>query len=117
MIKIVIPTFIKEKGILNKDILNDICNRSFSDTNYIIEYEERTNGRYIKLEKDDEVHYVCLSANKDEYDGRNSFLSQYLGTAFCRYTAANEVNKKMEVYLLMKNEKAFTPYQNFIYRH
>ena len=116
MIKVIIPTFIKEKKILNDDILKDICSRSFNSSEYEIEYEERSNGRYIKLEENDEVHYVCLSANEDEYDGRNSFLSQYLGTAFCRYEASQEDNKKMEVYLLMKNDKAFTAYQKFIYR-
>ena len=97
MIKVIIPTFIKEKKILNDDILKDICSRSFNSSEYEIEYEERSNGRYIKLEENDEVHYVCLSANEDEYDGRNSFLSQYLGTAFCRYEASQEDNKKMEV--------------------
>lgn len=116
MIKIMIPTFIKEKGILRDDILKDICNRSFNEFDYTIEYEDRPNGRYIKLEKEDEVHYVCLSASEGEYKGRNSFLSQYLGTAFCRYKASNEINKKMEVYLLMKTEDAFLPYQKFIYR-
>ncbi len=116
MIKIIIPTFIKEKNILNDDILEDICKRSFNDNEYRIEYEKRSNGRYIRLEKNNEVHYVCLSANKEEYNGRNSFLSQYLGTAFCRYEAAKEENKKMEVYLLMKSSEAFTAYQKFIYR-
>lgn len=116
MIKIIIPTFIKEKGILNDYILKDICTRSFNESSYTIEYEDRTNGRYIKLEKNNEVHYVCLSASEEEYKGRNSFLSQYLGTAFCRYEASNESNKKMEVYLLMKTEAAFLPYQKFIYR-
>lgn len=116
MIKVTIPNFIKEKNILNEEIIKDICVRSFNDNSYTIEYEDRPNGRYIKLEKNDEVHYVCLSASEDEYDGRNSFLSQYLGTAFCRYEAATDSNKKMEVYLLMKNDKAFTAYQKFIYR-
>lgn len=116
MIKIIIPTFIEEKGILNEEILEDICNHSFNETNFQVEYEDRSNGRYIKLEKDGEVHFVCLSANEEEYDGRNSFLSQYLGTAFCRYEASTDANKKMEIYLLMKTEKAFTAYQKFIYR-
>ena len=116
MIRIVIPSFIKEKGILNDDILKDICNRSFKDDKYAIKYENRSNGRYIKLSKNNEIHYVCLSANEGEYNGRNSFLSQFLGTAFCRYEAATDKNKKMEIYLLMKTEKAFTDYQRFIYR-
>lgn len=116
MIKIIIPTFIEEKGVLNEEILKDICNRSFNENEFQIEYEDRPNGRYIKLEKDNEVHFVCLSASEDEYKGRNSFLSQYLGTAFCRYEADESNNKKMEVYLLMKTEDAFLPYQKFVYR-
>lgn len=116
MIKVIIPNFIKEKNILTDEIIKDICVRSFDDEPYNIEYEERSNGRYIKLIKNEEVHYVCLSASEDEYQGRNSFLSQYLGTAFCRYEADETSNKKMEVYLLMKNESAFLPYQMFIYR-
>ena len=43
MIRIVIPSFIKEKGILNDDILKDICNRSFKDDKYAIEYENKEN--------------------------------------------------------------------------
>jgi len=116
MIKVIIPNFIKEKNILTDEIIKDICVRSFDNESYNIEYEERLNGRYIKLVKNEEVHYVCLSASEDEYQGRNSFLSQYLGTAFCRYEADETPNKKMEVYLLMKNESAFLPYQMFIYR-
>lgn len=116
MIKVIIPSFIKEKNILNNAIIQDICTRSFNDKDYSIQYEERSNGRYIKLEKNNEIHYVCLSASESEYQGRNSFLSQFLGTAFCRYEADESDNKKMEVYLLMKTEDAFLPYQKFIYR-
>lgn len=116
MIKVVIPSFIEEKKILNEKILEDICIKSFNESTYIIEYEQRANGRYIKLVKNDEVHFVCLSASESEYQGRNSFLSQFLGTAFCRYELSPDVNKKMEVYLLMTTEDAYLPYQKFIYR-
>lgn len=116
MIKIIIPNFIKDKEILNDNILRDICNLSFGENEFEIEYEKRSNGRYIKLVKCEEIHYVCLSASVEEYQGRNSFLSQYLGTAFVRYIADNTKNKRISIYLLMKNEKSFTLYQNFIYR-
>lgn len=116
MIKIIIPTFIKEKGILNDEILIDICNRSFAEKSYDVEYEDRSNGRYIKLIKNDEVHYVCLSASEEEYEGRNSFLSQYLATVINRYETSECVNKKLEVYLLMKTDAAFASYQKFVYR-
>ena len=116
MVKVIIPNFIKEKKILNKIIIKDICKRSFNDESFNIVYTNRSNGRYIKLIKNDEVHYVCLSASKKEYKGRNSFLSQYLGTTFCRYETDDSLNKKMEVYLLMNNEESFLPYQKFIYR-
>ena len=116
MIKIIIPTFIKEKDILNDEILSDICQKSFNENTYNIEFEERQNGRYIQLVKDEEVHIVCLSASEQEYQGRNSFLSQFLGTAFTRYKMLEQENKRMEVYLLMTSDQAFIPYQKFIYR-
>lgn len=116
MIKVIVPIFIQKKGILDDNIIKDICNLSFNETDYELEYENRTNGRYIKLVKEYEVHFVCLTANEREYNGRNSFLSQYLGTVYRHYESAAERNKKMEVYLLMKTDTAFSPYQNFIYR-
>lgn len=116
MIKVIVPTCVEKKNILNDDIVSDICFHSFGESTYVKEVEKRESGRYIKLEKDNEVHYVCLSANESEYNGRNSFLSQYLGTAFSRFLHSNEENKKMEVYLLMTNEYAFSAYQKFIYR-
>lgn len=116
MIKVIIPSFIEKKNILNDEIISDICIRSFGEPNFVKESEKRENGRYIKLEKEDQVHYVCLSANEDEYNGRNSFLSQFLGTAYSRFLQSKEENKKMEIYLLMTNEYAFSAYQKFIYR-
>lgn len=116
MIKVIIPTFLEKKNVLNNETISDICFRSFGESDFVKESEKRGNGRYIKLEKDNEVHYVCLSANESEYDGRNSFLSQFLGTAYSRFLQSSEENKKMEVYLLMTNEHAFSAYQKFIYR-
>ena len=116
MINVVIPTYIENKGILTNEIISDICLRSFGETNFVKEIEQRRDGRYIKLVKDNEVHYVCLSANESEYDGRNSFLSQYLGTAYSRFLREPPTNKKLEVYLLMTSESAFSAYQKFVYR-
>ena len=116
MIRVVIPTFIKEKKLLNDEIIKDICNKSFNEKKFHVEYEYRKNGRYIKLIKENEVHYICLSASETEYKGRNSFLTQYLGTAFGRFKLETNKNKKFEIYLLMTSEKAFVNYQKFIYR-
>lgn len=116
MINVIIPTFIKEKKILDDSTIQDICFYSFNEKKFTIQYEDRKDGRYIILKKNDEIHYVCLSASKKEYKGRNSFISQYLGTAFCRFKSERNTKKKMEVFLLMATEDAFLPYQMFIYR-
>lgn len=114
MIKVVVPNFLEKKNILNDEIISDVCYSSFGESEFIKEIEKRENGRYIKLERDNEIHYVCLSAIKVE--GRNTFLSQYLATVYRSFLYDVHANKKMEVYLLNTSEKAYTPYQQFVYR-
>jgi len=119
MIKVIIPNFIKEKDILNSKIISDICEKSFNKTNYIIEYIDRANGRYINLIDGSENHFICLSSSIKETNvssGRNSFLIQYLSTAYSRYIEEKSDKKKIEIYLLLTNNKAQVPYQKFIYR-
>ena len=116
MIEVIIPTFIKEKEIIDVSIIKDICLKSFNSESFFVSYEKRNNGRYIVLKKGNEVHYICLSASDKEYNGRNSFLSQFLGTAFTRFEELEVENKKLGVYLLSKKQYAFNSYQNFIYR-
>lgn len=116
MVKVIIPSCVEQNNILDDNIIKDICVCSFGDASYTVEHETRSSGRYIKLVKDKATHFVCLSANEIEYNGRNSFLLQFLATAFFRYLLDENENKKMEVYLLMQTEKAYSPYQKFIYR-
>lgn len=114
MINIMVTLHMSEKLSKNikENVLNDILSYFGFDKSSVSISVTKRNGNYVVLENGDKRNYVCLSS---ENDGRNSFLSQYLSTAYNHYYFDESGNKDFSVYLQITDDRALTPYHKFFY--
>lgn len=103
---------------LNKEILDDICNRICNTNDYdVVWIENKNKGRLITLETDDTINYINLSQN-GEIQGRN-YQVQSIPTAFSIFLKDEIINKKQSVfwfYFLPFAGNNETKYMIFFYR-
>ena len=113
MIRVVLPTHLYNE-MLDKEIVN-ICELSYGVNEFIKEEEFRghNSGQYIKLYKDEEVKYVCLSRN--DLQSRNAFILQNFPSAYQHYLEEKNVNKKFEYYIRYFGQN-HPPYVIFSYK-
>lgn len=116
MIQITLPTNQNLLNDLTEPILQDVCSRLFSTTEYDIAYENRRHGRYIKINNDrtDEVHYICFSNPNN--NSRNSHLMQFVAPTYVEFYRDNSKNKHLNIFLISPSGNDETNYIKMFYR-
>jgi hypothetical protein len=117
MIKIILPQ--NNSNLLNDlsdEILKDVCIRIYGTEDYVVEYENRRTGRYIKLIEDqiNETHFICFS--KPNNNSRNAHLMQFVSPTYVEYNRDQSTNKFLDIYLINQSSNDRTDYIKLFYK-
>lgn len=117
MIKVILPQ--NNTNLINDlsdDVLNDIVLRIFNTTTYEREFENRRNGRFVKVinESTDETHFVCFSNPNN--NSRNAHLMQFVSPTYTEYYNDSTTNKYLDIYIINPDRNDRTDYIKMFYR-
>ena len=113
MITFTIPN--KFLDVLDNRTLQDISNRIFHTTTYIISNIDRSQGRYITAQdsRSREIHYICFS-NPDN-NSRNARLMQFFTPTYKAFLSDTSRNKHCDIYILNPTSNDKTNYSKLFY--
>lgn len=97
MIRVVLPIHLYNE--MSDIEISDICKLSYDISEFKKEAEDRgyNSGQYIKLYKDEEVKYICLS--RSDLQSRNAFILQNFPSSYQHFLEEKNENKKFEYYI------------------
>jgi len=103
----------KNKIEFNDTVITKILNAMSLNTGYTIEYENGF-GHHIVVEDNGKKMYIILT--REEADGRNAYLSQYIPTVLSQFIKDNTENKSLFVFLRDTTKKAKSSFHIDAYR-